>query len=185
MTSLSSASRRLTTWAAQRSPQQCQTQENRCAAAVASDARAVADEAGITYPRAEVNHNKIDRVRAGTLYQLGLYFLGGAFIVPDEALRRVLGGAVFVIPFRVNEAFEALVLAGIDLTLDPRVTELNGLGPAVLLFRVCAAIQLLPQMLELQIEDLVDIEACDPVVDEDTWPSHLGCPGFRGLKARR
>ena len=85
-------------------------------------------------------------------------------------MRRVENGAVFVIPSRLNDndAFGALVLAGLDLTLDPRVTELNGLGPTVFLSRICAEILLLPQMLELRMEDLVDIEACDPVVDDDT-----------------
>ena len=76
-------------------------------------------------------------------HHLEFYFLG-PFIVPGEAVRPVENEAAFVIPFRLNDNFEALVLAGLDLALDPRVAELNGLGPAVFLSRVCAAIQLLP-----------------------------------------
>ena len=105
-------------------------------------------------------------------HHLEFYFLG-AFVVPDKAVRRVENGAVFVIPSRLDDGFGALVATGLDLTLDPRVTELNGLGPTVFLSRICAAILLLPQMLELRMEDLIDIEACDPDVDDDTWPSHM------------
>jgi hypothetical protein len=119
-------------------------------------------------------------------HHLEFYFLG-VFIVSDEAVRRVENGAVFIVPSRLNGAFEALVLAGLDLTLDPRVAELNGLGPTVLLSRICAAILLLPQMLELRMEDLIDIEACDPVVDDDTWPSHMAigsllCPTTASMR---
>ena len=97
---------------------------------------------------------------------------------------------VFVIPFRLNEAFEALVLAGLDLTLDPCVAELNGVGPTAFLSRVCAAIQLLPQMLELRMEDLVDIETCDPSTDENTWPSQMAigpllCPTTGSMRPDR
>ena len=128
-------------------------------------------------------------------HHLEFYFLG-AFIAPDVAVRRVENGSVLVLPSRLNGAFEALVSAGLDLTLDPRVTELNGLGPTVFLSRICAAIALLPQTLELRMEDFISIEASDPVVDDDTWPSHMAigsllCPttesmrpfaGLRGLQ---
>ena len=106
-------------------------------------------------------------------HHLEFYFLG-AFIAPDEAVRRVENGAVFILPSRLNDAFVALVSAGLDLALDPHVTWLNGLGPAVFLSHICAAFFLLPQMLELRMEDLVGgIEECDPGVDDDTWPSHM------------
>ena len=40
---------------------------------------------------------------------------------------------------------------GLDLALDPRVTELNGLGPTAFLSRISAAIVLLPQMLAFKV----------------------------------
>jgi len=100
-------------------------------------------------------------------HHLEFYFLG-AFIAPDVTVRGIENGAVFVLPSRLNGAFEALVSAGLDLTLGPRVTELNGLGPAVFLSRICAAIVLLTQMLELRMEELISIEECDPLVDDET-----------------
>ena len=60
-------------------------------------------------------------------HHLEFYFLG-AFVASDVDVRRVENGAAFVLPSRLNDAFEALVTAGLDLTLDARVTELNGLG---------------------------------------------------------
>ena len=33
-------------------------------------------------------------------------------------------------------------------------------------------------MLELRLEDLISIEECDPVVDDDTWPSHMAIGGL-------
>ena len=44
-----------------------------------------------------------------------------------------------------------LVAVGLDLALDPRVTELNGLGPTAFLSRISAAIVLLPQMLAFKV----------------------------------
>ena len=46
-------------------------------------------------------------------HHLEFYFLG-VFIVPDEAVRRVENGAVFVVPSRLNGAFGALVSAGVE-----------------------------------------------------------------------
>ena len=63
---------------------------------------------------------------------LEFYFLG-AFQVTEVDARRVANGEAFVLPVRLNDAFEALINAGLDLTLDPRVTVLNGLGPTVFL----------------------------------------------------
>ena len=97
-------------------------------------------------------------------HHLKFYFLG-AFVASDVDVRRVENWAAFVLPSRLNDAFWALVAAGLDLTLDQRVTELNGLGPTVFLSRISAAVALLPQMLELRLEDLIRIEECDPVVD--------------------
>ena len=76
---------------------------------------------------------------------------------------------------------------GLDLALDPRVTELSGLGPTVFLSRISAAIVLLPQMLELQMDDLISIEKCDPGVDGETWPSHMAigsllCPTTESMR---
>lgn len=105
-------------------------------------------------------------------HQLEFYFLG-AFVASDVAVRSAENGAMFVLPSRLNDAFEALVSAGLDLALDPRVTKLNGLWPIVFLTRTSAAILLLPQLLELSMEELVSVDECDLVVDEETWPSHL------------
>ena len=57
-------------------------------------------------------------------HHMEFYFLG-AFIAPDVAVRRIENGAVFVLPSRLNGAFEALVSAGLDLALDPRVSPLT------------------------------------------------------------
>ena len=120
-------------------------------------------------------------------HHLEFYFLG-AFIAPDVTVRRIENGAAFVLPSRLNGAFDALVSAGLDLTLDPRVTELNGLGPTVFLSRISAAIVLLPQMLDLQMEELISIEECDPDVDDETWPSHMAigsllCPTMESMRS--
>ena len=119
-------------------------------------------------------------------HHLEFYFLG-AFVASDANVRRVENGAAFVLPSRLNDAFEALVKAGLDLPLDERVTELNGLGPTVFLSRISAAIELLPQLLELQLDDLISIDECDPVVDEETWPSHMAigsllCPTTESMR---
>ena len=110
-------------------------------------------------------------------HHLEFYFLG-AFVASDVNVRRVENGAAFVLPSRLNDAFEALVTVGLDLTLDKRVTKLNGLGPTVFLSRISAAIALLPQLLELRLDDLISIEECDPIVDGDTWPSHMAIGGL-------
>ena len=119
-------------------------------------------------------------------HHLELYFLG-AFVASDVDVRRVENGAAFVLPYRLNDAFEALVTVGLDLALDERVTELNGLGPTVFLSRISAAVALLPQMLELRLEDLIRIDECDPAVDDQTWPSHIAigwllCPTTESLR---
>ena len=119
-------------------------------------------------------------------HHLEFYFLD-AFVASDVDVRRVENGAAFVLPSRLNDAFKALVTAGLDLTLDERVTALNGLGPTVFLSRIAAAIDRLPQVLELQLDDLISIQECDPVVDEDTWPSHMAtgallCPTTESLR---
>jgi hypothetical protein len=110
-------------------------------------------------------------------HHLEFCFLG-AFVASDVDVRRVENGAAFVLPYRLNDAFEALVTVGLDLTRDHRVTELNVLGPTVFLSRISAAAALLPQMLELRLEDLIRIEECDPVVDVQTWPSHIAIGGL-------
>ena len=102
-------------------------------------------------------------------------------------VRRIENGAAFVLPSRLNDAFEALVNAGLDLALDERVTELNGLGPTVFLTRMSAAIELLPQLLELQLDGLISIHECDQDVDEETWPSHMAigsllCPTTESMR---
>jgi hypothetical protein len=105
-------------------------------------------------------------------HQLEFYFLG-AFVASGVNVRRVDNGAAFVFPSRLNDAFEALVKVGLDMTLDERVTELNGLEPTVFLSRISAAIELLPELLEVQLDDLISMDECDPGVDDETWPSHM------------
>ena len=119
-------------------------------------------------------------------HHLEFYFLG-AFVASDVDVRRVENGAAFVLPSRLNDAFDALVTAGLDLALDERVTELNGLGPTVFLTRMSAAIELLPQLLELQLDGLISIHECDQDVDEETWPSHMAigsllCPTTESMR---
>ena len=119
-------------------------------------------------------------------HHLEFYFLG-AFVASDVNVRRVENGAAFVFPSRLNDAFEALVKAGLDLTLDERVTELNDLGPTVFLSRISAAIELLPKLLELQLDALISMDECDPDVDEETWPSHMAigsllCPTTESIR---
>ena len=119
-------------------------------------------------------------------HHLEYYFLG-AFVASDGSVRKVENGAAFVLPSRLNDAFEALISVGLDLALDPRVTALNGLGPTVFLSRISAAIMLLPQLLELRMDDLISIEQCDPDVDDETWPSHMAigsllCPMTESLR---
>ena len=119
-------------------------------------------------------------------HHLEFYFLG-AFVASDVNVRRVKNGDAFVFPSRLNDAFEALVKVGLDLTLDERVTELNGLGPTVFLSRISAATERLPALLELQMDDLIDIDQCDLDVDDETWPSHMAigsllCPTTESMR---
>lgn len=105
-------------------------------------------------------------------HHLEYYFLG-AFKANDADVRNVKNGEGFVLPSRLDDAFEALVEVGLDLTIDPRMTELNGLGPTIFLERVASAIRKLPQLLDLRLQDIVDIEVSDSEVNELSWPSHL------------
>ena len=82
-------------------------------------------------------------------------------------------GAGFVQPSRLNDGFEALVAVGLDLTLDSSATVQNGMGPAVFLARIVAAVAKLPQLLILAIDDIIPLAESDTDVDEFTWPSHI------------
>ena len=70
-------------------------------------------------------------------------------------------GAGFVPPARLNNAFEALVSVGLDLTLGSLATVQNRMGPTVFLARIVAAVAKLPQLLILAIEDIIPLAESD------------------------
>ena len=105
-------------------------------------------------------------------HELEFYFLR-AFTATDPLVSAVRTGAGFVLPSRLNDAFEALVPVGLDLTLDSSATVQNGMGPTVFLARIVAAVAKLPQLLILAIEDIIPLAESDADVDALTWPSHI------------
>ena len=105
-------------------------------------------------------------------HELELYFLR-AFTATDPLVFAVRTGGGFVLPSRLNDAFEALVAVGLDLVLDSTATEHNGMGPTVFLARIVAAVAKLPQLLILAIEDIIPLKESDIDVTEFSWPSHI------------
>ena len=53
-----------------------------------------------------------------------------------------------------------------DLALDPLATVHNGMGPTIFLARIVAAVNKLPQLLVLAIEDIIPLAESDIDVDE-------------------
>jgi hypothetical protein len=96
-----------------------------------------------------------------------------AFTATDSLVSATRTGGGFVIPSRLNNALEALVSAGMDLALDPLATVHNGMGPTIFLARIVAAVNKLPQLLVLAIEDIIPLAESDIDVDELTWPSRI------------
>lgn len=87
-------------------------------------------------------------------HELEFYFLR-AFAATDSLVSATRTGAGFGMPSRLNNAFEALVSAGMDLALDPLATVHNAMGPTVFLARIVVAVAKLPQLLVLAIEDII------------------------------
>ena len=100
-------------------------------------------------------------------------YLLRAFTATDSLVLATRTGAGFVLPSRLNNAFGALISAGMDLALDPLATVHNGMGPTVFLARIVAAVAKLPQLLILAIEDIIPLAESDIDVGEFTWPSYI------------
>ena len=105
-------------------------------------------------------------------HELEFYFLR-ALTATDSLVSAIRTGAGFVLPARLNNAFESLVSAGLDLTLDSLATVQNGMGPTAFLARIVAAVAKLPQLLILAIEDIIPLADSDEDVDVFTWSSHI------------
>ena len=105
-------------------------------------------------------------------HELEFYFLR-AFTATDPLVSAVRTGGGFVLPSRLNDAFEALIAVGLDLTVDSSATVRNEMGPTVFLARIVAAVAKLPQLLILAIDDIIPLAESDTDVDEFTWPSHI------------
>jgi len=87
-------------------------------------------------------------------HELEFYFLR-AFTATVPLVLVVVTGGGFVHPARLNDAFEALVTVGLDLTLDAEITARSGIGPTVSLSRIAAAVARLSSFLELSIAEII------------------------------
>ena len=97
-------------------------------------------------------------------HELEFYFLR-TVTATDPLVSAVRTGGGCVLPSRLNDAFEALIAVGLDLTVDSSATVQNEMGPAVFLARVVTAVAKLPQLLILAIDDIIPLAESDTDVD--------------------
>ena len=106
------------------------------------------------------------------IFRLRYLFLPAFSLAP--ALLDTDAGDAFVVPGRLNDAFVALVDAGLDLTIDPSITHLaRWPWPSVLLSRIKVTVSKLVALLLLSANGLVDVKESDDD-DEMMMPTLSG-----------